>query len=52
MTGDAPKITADHLARAACVYVRQSTPSQVRNNLESKHLQWVWVWCGKRKLLK
>ena len=40
MTGDAPKITADHLARAACVYVRQSTPSQVRNNLESKHLQY------------
>jgi hypothetical protein len=25
-------ITADHLARRACVYVRQSTPGQVQNN--------------------
>ena len=30
------KITADHLARRACVYIRQSTPEQVRHNLESK----------------
>jgi hypothetical protein len=30
------KITADHLERAALVYVRQSTPSQVRDRLESQ----------------
>lgn len=30
------KITADHLARRACVYIRQSTPDQVQNNIESK----------------
>jgi hypothetical protein len=24
------KITADHLARRACVYIRQSTPGQLR----------------------
>ena len=29
------KITADHLARWACVYIRQSTPGQVQHNLES-----------------
>ena len=40
MTGDGTKITAGHLARAACVYVRQSSPGQVRNNLESQHLQY------------
>ena len=40
MTGDGTRITAGHLARAACVYVRQSTPGQVRNNLESKRLQY------------
>jgi DNA invertase Pin-like site-specific DNA recombinase len=34
------KITADHLARRAYVYVRQSTPDQVKYNLESKRLQY------------
>ena len=34
------KITADHLARRACVYIRQSTPQQVRHNLESKRRQY------------
>ena len=40
MTDDGSRITADHLARAACVYVRQSSPDQVRHNLESQHLQY------------
>ena len=40
MTGNETKITAGHLARPACVYVRQSTPGQVRNNRESQHLQY------------
>src|SRR5216684_985133 len=30
------KITADHLSRRACVYIRQSTPDQVQHNLESQ----------------
>lgn len=34
------KITADHLARRACVYIRQSTPDQVRHNLESQRRQY------------
>jgi excisionase family DNA binding protein len=34
------KLTADHLARRACVYIRQSTPEQVRHNLESKRRQY------------
>jgi excisionase family DNA binding protein len=34
------KITADHLARQACVYIRQSTPVQVKYNLESKRRQY------------
>jgi hypothetical protein len=34
------KITADHLARRACVYIRQSTPDQVRHNLESQGRQY------------
>src|SRR5438445_259845 len=34
------KITADHLARRACVYIRQSTPGQVQHNLESKRGQY------------
>src|SRR3981081_2952446 len=37
------KITADHLARRACVYVRQSTPNQVQNNLESQRRQYALV---------
>ena len=34
------KITAEHLARRACVYVRQSTPGQVQHNLESQRCQY------------
>jgi DNA invertase Pin-like site-specific DNA recombinase len=34
------KITAEHLARRACVYIRQSTPDQVQNNLESQRRQY------------
>jgi DNA invertase Pin-like site-specific DNA recombinase len=34
------KIKQDHLERGAYVYVRQSTPYQVRNNLESKERQY------------
>ena len=34
------KITSDHLARAAFVYVRQSTAYQVVNNLESQRRQY------------
>lgn len=34
------KITADHLARTAYVYVRQSTPDQVVNNRESRQRQY------------
>jgi DNA invertase Pin-like site-specific DNA recombinase len=34
------KINAEHLARKACVYIRQSTPDQVQNNLESQRRQY------------
>ena len=34
------KINADHLARGAVVYVRQSTMSQVVGNTESKRRQY------------
>jgi DNA invertase Pin-like site-specific DNA recombinase len=34
------KITPDHLARTAFIYVRQSTPYQVVNNLESQRRQY------------
>ena len=34
------KITPDHLARQALVYIRQSTADQVANNLESKRRQY------------
>ena len=34
------KISAEHLARKACVYIRQSTPDQVQNNLESQRRQY------------
>jgi excisionase family DNA binding protein len=34
------KINADHLRRQAYVYVRQSTPGQVKTHLESKQLQY------------
>lgn len=35
-----PKIAAEHLARGAVVYVRQSTATQVSGNLESQRLQY------------
>jgi DNA invertase Pin-like site-specific DNA recombinase len=35
-----PKITPDHLSRAAVVYVRQSTMAQVIGNLESQRRQY------------
>src|ERR1022692_1385799 len=35
------KITAEHLQRNACVYVRQSTPDQLVHNLESQRRQYV-----------
>jgi DNA invertase Pin-like site-specific DNA recombinase len=34
------KITAEHLQRNACVYVRQSTPDQLVHNLESQRRQY------------
>jgi excisionase family DNA binding protein len=37
------RITADHLARRACVYIRQSTPGQVQHNLESQRRQYALV---------
>ena len=37
------KITADHFARRACVYIRQSTPDQVRHNLENQRRQYASV---------
>ena len=40
------KITAEHLAHSAIVYVRQSTPYQVANNLESQRRQYALVERG------
>jgi len=37
------KITPDHVTRKAIVYVRQSTPTQVRENLESQRRQYALV---------
>ncbi len=37
------KISSDHLARRACVYIRQSTPDQVQHNLESQRRQYALV---------
>jgi DNA invertase Pin-like site-specific DNA recombinase len=34
------KIADHHLSRLACIYIRQSTPGQVRFNLESKERQY------------
>ena len=34
------KVTADHLKRRAIVYIRQSSPVQVANNLESQRRQY------------
>jgi DNA invertase Pin-like site-specific DNA recombinase len=41
--GGAEKISGEHLARFACTYVRQSTPAQVRNNVESRERQYELV---------
>ena len=40
MTIDHPKITSQHLARKAVVYLRQSSPKQVQENLQSQRLQY------------
>jgi DNA invertase Pin-like site-specific DNA recombinase len=40
LIGGAERISSEHLARLACPYVRQSSPSQVRNNTESRELQY------------
>src|ERR1700747_2529417 len=37
------EISADQLAKRACVYIRQSTPGQVKNNLERQRLQYALV---------
>jgi DNA invertase Pin-like site-specific DNA recombinase len=37
------KINVEHLSRQACVYIRQSSPGQVQNNLESQRLQYALV---------
>ncbi len=37
------KISAEHLTRRACVYIRQSTPEQVHNNVESQRRQYALV---------
>src|SRR5437667_12765657 len=42
------KITAEHLARSAIIYVRQSTPHQVTNNLESQRRQYGLVDRGRQ----
>jgi hypothetical protein len=49
-----PKIRPGHLSRQAIVYVRQSSPHQVRNNRESSSRQYALVerakgvgWAGK-----
>ena len=34
------KITAEHLQRSACVYIRQSTADQLVHNLESQRRQY------------
>lgn len=38
-----PKLTPDRLARKAIVYLRQSSPHQVQQNLESQRLQYALV---------
>ena len=35
-----PKLTAEHWEREAIVYIRQSTPNQVRHHLEGQRLQY------------
>ena len=40
MTNQHPKVTSQHLARKAVVYLRQSSPKQVQENLQSQRLQY------------
>ena len=40
MSSERRKVTADHLARSAFLYVRQSTLRQVTENTESTHRQY------------
>ena len=40
------KITPEHLARSAVIYIRQSSPQQVIHNLESKRRQYALVERG------
>jgi DNA invertase Pin-like site-specific DNA recombinase len=40
MTIHHPKVTPEHLARKAVVYLRQSSPRQVQENLQSQRLQY------------
>jgi len=40
------KITPEHLARSAVIYIRQSSPQQVMHNLESKRRQYALVERG------
>ena len=42
------KITPEHLARNAIVYVRQSSPYQVMTNLESQRRQYALVARGQQ----
>ena len=44
------KMTADHLARAAIVYVRQSTVAQVVGNLESQRRQYDLAGAARERL--
>lgn len=41
--GERLRISAEHLRRLAFVYVRQSSPHQVRNNLESQRRQYAFA---------
>jgi DNA invertase Pin-like site-specific DNA recombinase len=43
------QITPDHLSKIAYVYVRQSTPQQVKHNLQSQQLQYDLVDLAKAK---
>src|SRR5438477_11166989 len=40
MTIHHPKVTPQHLGRKAVVYLRQSSPKQVQENLQSQRLQY------------
>jgi len=42
------KLTGEHLARKAIVYLRQSSPGQVKNNVESQELQYAMARQAKR----